>query len=46
MVLGVMLAFVLEPGTGMNIDQSWLDACAMSAYTERVREVTNGTDIS
>ncbi|MEG0558609.1 MAG: cation:dicarboxylase symporter family transporter, partial [Comamonas sp.] len=32
LVLGLVLAFVFQPGTGMNVDTSKLDASAMSAY--------------
>jgi aerobic C4-dicarboxylate transport protein len=44
MILGVVLAFVIGPGRGMNIDPNTLDAKALSSYTEHVREVTNTTD--
>jgi aerobic C4-dicarboxylate transport protein len=44
MVLGVVLAFVIGPGRGMNIDPNTLDAKALSSYTEHVKEVTNTTD--
>jgi aerobic C4-dicarboxylate transport protein len=44
MILGVVLAFVIGPGRGMNIDPNTLDAKALSSYTEHVKEVTNTTD--
>jgi aerobic C4-dicarboxylate transport protein len=43
LLIGVILAYALQPGVGMNIDPSTLDASAMSAYAERAGEVRHGT---
>jgi len=43
LLIGVILAYALQPGVGMNIDPSTLDASAMSAYSDRVGEVKHGT---
>ncbi|MBB3177528.1 C4-dicarboxylate transporter DctA [Variovorax sp. Sphag1AA] len=40
--LGLLLAFVFEPGVGMNVDPSKLDANAMSAYTSTADKLTSG----
>ena len=34
LLIGVILAYALQPGVGMNIDPNTLDAAAMSAYTD------------
>src|SRR5438132_8952928 len=34
LVLGIVLAYVFEPGVGMNIDPSSLDPKAMASYTQ------------
>jgi aerobic C4-dicarboxylate transport protein len=41
LALGVLLAFVLQPGVGMNVDPHSLDASALSGYTEKVAQATN-----
>ena len=43
LLIGVILAYALQPGVGMNIDPSTLDASAMSAYADRVSDVKHGT---
>ncbi len=43
--VGVLLAYVVEPGVGMNIDTKTLDASALSAYTSHVAQVTNEVDV-
>ena len=43
LLIGVILAYALQPGVGMNIDPSTLDASAMSAYADRAGEVRHGT---
>jgi aerobic C4-dicarboxylate transport protein len=43
LMLGIILAYVAQPGVGMNIDPASLDASAMVAYTDRVGEVKGGT---
>src|SRR5580765_4218992 len=40
--LGLVLAFVFQPGAGMNVDPHTLDAKAMSAYAENARKLTGG----
>jgi aerobic C4-dicarboxylate transport protein len=42
LVLGLILAFVFHPGTGMNVDPKTLDASAMSAYAETASKLTGG----
>jgi aerobic C4-dicarboxylate transport protein len=40
--LGLLLAFVFQPGAGMNVDTATLDAKAMSAYAENASKLTGG----
>jgi aerobic C4-dicarboxylate transport protein len=40
--LGLLLAFVFQPGVGMNIDPKTLDPTALSAYTETASKLTGG----
>lgn len=40
--LGLLLAFVFQPGVGMNVDPNQLDAKAMSAYAENAGKLTGG----
>ena len=40
--LGLLLAFVFQPGTGMNVDPKALDAKAMSAYADTASKLTGG----
>lgn len=42
LILGLALAYIFQPGAGMNIDVSTLDASAMSAYMDRAHEVSQG----
>ncbi len=42
LALGLVLAFVFQPGVGMNVDPNTLDAKAMSAYTENAGKLTGG----
>lgn len=42
LVLGVVIAYVFEPGTGMNVDTSKLDASALAPYVDRAHEVSDG----
>jgi len=44
LALGVLLAFVLQPGVGMNVDPNSLDASAMSGLSERVHQATSTVD--
>ncbi len=44
LVLGIVLAYVFEPGVGMNIDPSSLDPKAMASYTQHVGHVTGTVD--
>ena len=40
--LGLLLAFVFQPGVGMNVDPKALDAKAMSAYADTASKLTGG----
>lgn len=42
LALGLLLAFVFQPGVGMNVDPKALDAKAMSAYAENASKLTGG----
>jgi len=42
LVLGLVLAFVFEPGVGMNVDVASLDASAMSAYAANADKLASG----
>lgn len=42
LVLGLALAYIFQPGAGMNIDTSTLDASALSVYVNRAEEVSQG----
>jgi aerobic C4-dicarboxylate transport protein len=42
LALGLLLAFVFQPGVGMNVDPATLDAKAMSAYAETASRLTGG----
>jgi aerobic C4-dicarboxylate transport protein len=42
LALGLLLAFVFQPGVGMNVDPNALDAKAMSAYAENASKLTGG----
>lgn len=42
LVLGIVLAYVFQPGAGMNIDTSQLDASALGAYVDRAHQVSEG----
>jgi aerobic C4-dicarboxylate transport protein len=42
LVIGLVLAFVFQPGAGMNVDPKLLDAKAMSAYAENAGKLTGG----
>ncbi|MEH3145707.1 MAG: C4-dicarboxylate transporter DctA [Methylobacterium frigidaeris] len=44
LVLGLVLAMVVRPGVGMNIDPGSLDAKAIAGYTANVGQVTNTVD--
>ncbi len=41
LALGVILAFLVGPGHGMNIDPSTLDAKVLSSYTENAHKLQN-----
>ena len=45
LALGVIIAYAVQPGAGMNIDPKALDASSLAAYTQHVAEVTNGVDV-
>ncbi|CAN5453178.1 C4-dicarboxylate transporter DctA [soil metagenome] len=42
LVLGLVLAFVFQPGVGMNVDVHTLDPKAMSAYVENAGKLSGG----
>ena len=42
LALGLLLAFVFQPGVGMNVDPKALDAKAMSAYADTASKLTGG----
>ena len=42
LVLGLVLAFVFEPGVGMNVDPKALDPSAMAAYASNADKLTSG----
>jgi len=42
LLLGLALAVIFEPGTGMNIDPKSLDAKSMSAYVENANRLAGG----
>ena len=42
LALGLILAFVFHPGTGMNVDPKALDPAAMSAYVANAEKLTGG----
>lgn len=42
LALGLVLAFVFQPGAGMNVDPSKLDAKALGSYAETAHKLTGG----
>jgi aerobic C4-dicarboxylate transport protein len=40
--LGLVLAFVFQPGAGMNVDPKMLDASALSGYAENASKLEGG----
>jgi aerobic C4-dicarboxylate transport protein len=42
LVLGIVLAFVVGPGHGMNIDTSTLDASALNSYADNAHKLKGG----
>jgi aerobic C4-dicarboxylate transport protein len=40
--MGLVLAFVFQPGVGMNVDPAKLDPAAMSAYASNADKLTSG----
>ncbi|WCM92303.1 C4-dicarboxylate transporter DctA [Acidovorax sp. NCPPB 2350] len=42
LLLGLVLAFVFEPGTGMNVDPRALDASALGAYADNANKLAGG----
>jgi aerobic C4-dicarboxylate transport protein len=42
LALGLLVAFVFQPGVGMNVNPNALDASALSAYTETASKLTGG----
>ncbi|MES2103772.1 MAG: C4-dicarboxylate transporter DctA [Pseudomonadota bacterium] len=44
LAVGIALAFIFQPGTGMNIDPKLLHTESLGSYLENVSKVTNTTD--
>jgi aerobic C4-dicarboxylate transport protein len=42
LILGIVLAFVVGPGHGMNIDTSTLDASALNTYADNAHKLKGG----
>jgi aerobic C4-dicarboxylate transport protein len=42
LMLGIVLAYMFQPGVGMNIDPRSLDASALSSYVDRASQVQKG----
>ncbi len=42
LIVGLVLAFVIRPGEGMNINTASLDAHALSSYTENAHKLRGG----
>src|ERR1700689_1254102 len=42
LAVGLILAYVIRPGVGMNINTASLDANALSAYAENARKLQGG----
>lgn len=42
LALGILLAYVFQPGAGMNVNPATLDASAMSAYVDNAAKVASG----
>src|SRR5690349_15607238 len=42
LLIGIVLAYTMKPGVGMNIDPKSLDPAAMAAYTARASELKSG----
>jgi aerobic C4-dicarboxylate transport protein len=42
LALGLVLAYVFEPGVGMNVDPKALDPAAMAAYASNADKLTSG----
>ena len=42
LVMGLVLAYVFEPGVGMNVDPKALDPSAMAAYASNADKLTSG----
>ncbi|NEV80486.1 cation:dicarboxylase symporter family transporter, partial [Rhodopseudomonas sp. BR0C11] len=44
LALGIVLAYVFQPGAGMNVNTATLDGSALAGYSSHVKEVTGFTD--
>lgn len=42
LVLGLVLAYVVQPGVGMNVDPQTLDGAALNAYRDNASKLTGG----
>src|SRR6185295_4684582 len=45
LVLGIALAYIFQPGVGMNIDPKSLDAAALTSYVDTAAKVKGGGTI-
>ncbi|WP_428415297.1 C4-dicarboxylate transporter DctA [Methylibium sp.] len=45
LALGLALAYLFQPGVGMNVDPTTLDAKAMSAYADNASKLTGGRTV-
>jgi len=44
LALGIALAYLFQPGAGMNVNTATLDGASLAGYTSHVKEVTTFTD--
>ncbi|MCP9627697.1 dicarboxylate/amino acid:cation symporter [Rhodopseudomonas palustris] len=44
LALGIALAYLFQPGAGMNVNTATLDGSALAGYTSHVKEVTGFVD--
>ncbi len=42
LAIGLAMAFLFQPGVGMNVDPNALDASALAAYTSNAQKLTSG----
>lgn len=44
LVLGIVVAYLVGPGHGMNVNTAALDSSALATYTERAQQITGPAD--